>query len=70
MKIFWWQAGLHIEPENFAEIEALILLWDSTKKTSIGAEGAGSGRKTSGCGPSASSSRVREKLVENIIFDK
>jgi len=26
MNIFWWQTGLHIEPENKKEWEALLLL--------------------------------------------
>ncbi len=28
MKVFWWQCGLHIEPEKSEESEALILLVD------------------------------------------
>lgn len=26
MKVFWWQGGLHIEPENEQEVSALALL--------------------------------------------
>ena len=29
MKVFWWQCGLHIEPESKEESKALILLVDS-----------------------------------------
>lgn len=41
MKIFWWQAGLHIEPESKEERTALCLLLDSTRFTSIAADGLG-----------------------------
>jgi hypothetical protein len=37
MKVFWWQCGLHIEPENKEESAALQLLVDGIKMTSIGA---------------------------------
>jgi hypothetical protein len=37
MKIFWWQLGLHIEPENKEEQAALCLLLDKARFTSIGA---------------------------------
>jgi hypothetical protein len=29
MKIFWWQGGLHIEPESKAEHEAIKILAES-----------------------------------------
>jgi hypothetical protein len=35
MKIFWWQAGLHIEPETKEEHKALNLLLGSAYMTSI-----------------------------------
>ena len=31
MKIFWWQAGLHFEPETKAETDALMILWEAKK---------------------------------------
>ena len=31
MKIFWWQGGVHIDPENQEEREALIVLLDNLK---------------------------------------
>lgn len=37
MKVFWWQCGLHIEPETKEENAALCLLIDSAKLTSIAA---------------------------------
>ena len=37
MKAFWWQCGLHIEPESKEESAALQLLVDGFKMTSIGA---------------------------------
>jgi len=35
VKVFWWQCGLHVEPENQAESDALILIWQSIRKTDI-----------------------------------
>ena len=29
MRVFWWQTGLHIEPENKKEFKALMLLTGS-----------------------------------------
>ena len=29
MRVFWWQAGVHVEPENDEEREALQVLVDS-----------------------------------------
>jgi hypothetical protein len=31
MKVFWWQAGLHFEPETKAETDALMILWEAKK---------------------------------------
>ena len=39
MKMFWWQGGLHIEPETKEERVALALLLDSAKITSIAIPG-------------------------------
>ena len=38
MKVFWWQCGLHIEPESNEEHAALCLLLDTVKFTSIAAD--------------------------------
>jgi hypothetical protein len=35
MKAFWWQDGLHFEPETKEERKALALLLDSFRVTSI-----------------------------------
>ena len=35
MKVFWWQAGLHFEPETGEERRALALLLDSAKLGSV-----------------------------------
>ena len=45
MRIFWYQGGLHAEPESPEEGRAMRLVWDSVKRASIGAEGAGDGPK-------------------------
>lgn len=31
MRIFWWQGGLHAQPENDAETEAMLVLLDALK---------------------------------------
>lgn len=31
MRIFWWQGGLHIEPENDADFHALRLLYSAKR---------------------------------------
>jgi len=38
MKIFWWQLGLHLEPETSEESKALRLLVNNAKLTTIGAD--------------------------------
>lgn len=69
MKAFWWQGGLHFEPETPEEGNAMRLLYDSTKKSSIGAEGSGSGPKQPGCGAhlSLESSELAKDAVEPLI---
>ena len=32
MRVFWWQGGLHAEPETDEERSALMTLWDGIKK--------------------------------------
>jgi hypothetical protein len=41
MKAFWWQAGLHLEPETDGERSALALVYESLKKTDIRSDSAG-----------------------------
>jgi hypothetical protein len=55
MKICWWQAGLHFEPETKAETDALMILWEA-KKTPSHISDAPHG-STSGI--------VREELLNN-----
>lgn len=38
MKIFWWQLGLHFEPETSDENKALRLLFNNVHVTSVGAD--------------------------------
>jgi hypothetical protein len=57
MKIFWWQNGLHFEPETSEERKALALLLASSQLTSIAGE-AKSG---------ASSGVLGEEISESIV---
>ena len=59
MKIFWWQGGLHIEPETKEERSALALLLESTNIISI------SGNKES----TVASGVFAEQPPEGIIVD-
>ena len=47
MKIFWWQGGLHAEPETPEEGKAMRALYDAARRTSIATKGGGSGPKKS-----------------------
>jgi hypothetical protein len=38
MKVFWWQLGLHLEPETVEETKALRLLVDNVRFSSIVAD--------------------------------
>ena len=38
MKVFWWQGGLHAEPETREERAALKTLWEGIRKTSLAEE--------------------------------
>ncbi len=31
MKVFWWQGGLHIDPENKEDADALTRLWNADR---------------------------------------
>jgi hypothetical protein len=76
MKVFWWQGGLHAEPETSEERKAMALLLGSAQLTSIAnADDSGPsasvlldhGAKLLGCNaelePSASGSIV-EKFTD------
>ena len=36
MKVYWWQGGIHIEPESAKEREALFYLTERLKLVQIG----------------------------------
>jgi hypothetical protein len=55
MRVFWWQAGLHFEPETKTETEALMILWEA-KKTLPHISDASRG---------SASSIVREELLDS-----
>lgn len=57
MKIFWWQGGLHLQPENRTEIDVLMVLWGAKKESSVG---------SSTKPPDTSSSIVGEQSLNNI----
>lgn len=57
MKIFWWQLGLHFEPETPEESKALCLLFHNAHITSI------AGPHCSGEGPSVPVNKVVEDLT-------
>lgn len=60
MKVFWWQNGLHFEPETGDERKALSLLLESAKLTRLSAE------EDSGCTPASPLGNHRaESLVTN-----
>jgi transposase-like protein len=69
MKVFWWQGGLHAEPETPEEGRALRLLYDAACRTSIAAEGAGSEPKSPHGGASLTS-RIPQQPLEHVIADK
>jgi hypothetical protein len=41
MKIFWWQGGLHAEPETEDERKALVLLSDGSRRSNLASESTG-----------------------------
>ncbi len=45
MRIFWWQGGLHAEPENDDERKALALIYEASRKTDLASESSG-GKET------------------------
>jgi hypothetical protein len=65
MKIFWWQLGLHLEPETKQEHDALCLLLDNAKFTSIaGTSPTSEGRSE----PSVPIQQVEQHLAVNQQF--
>lgn len=66
MKVFWWQGGLHAEPETAEEGKAMRLLYDSIKRTSIAADGDDGPKQCTGGG--RSTSRVlSDNLSEGVV---
>jgi len=57
MKMYWWQGGLHIEPESDTDRNALVCLWEAERV--VPAENGNAGCSTS------SGSGVFLKQVEN-----
>jgi hypothetical protein len=47
MRVFWWQGGLQIQPENPVETEAILVLLDGLKYEPPPER---DGARTSGCG--------------------
>lgn len=35
MKVFWWQGGLHLEPETSSETSALQTLWSGLSRVEV-----------------------------------
>lgn len=48
MKIYWWNGGLHIEPESSTDRDALMAIWQAKRKDPERAAGSsGEGRTES-----------------------
>ena len=56
MKAFWWQDGLHLEPETSEERAALVLIYDSLRKINLRSE-------------SASGEELTHRVVGNLKLD-
>ena len=48
MKVFWWQGGLHAEPETPEEGRAMQLLFENCKRSSIAADGEAGAKAAKG----------------------
>jgi hypothetical protein len=68
MKVFWWQGGLHAEPESAEEGKAMMLLWNSVQRTSISGDG-GDEAKTAKSHTLTLPSRGSKELTESIVAD-
>jgi hypothetical protein len=60
MKIFWWQGGLHFEPENTVDRDALMLLWRAERVSPI------KGNQTS-CSTVSGSSVISEHVENSLV---
>jgi hypothetical protein len=70
MKAFWYQGGLHFEPETPQEGAAMRLLYDSVRRSSVGAENAGEGPKAPGEGANSKSSVLTEQFSEGLVANQ
>jgi hypothetical protein len=64
MKVFWWQGGIHVEPETPEEAKAMRTLYDAAKRSSIAAEGSSEPKEPKELAASISKESV-ELLVGN-----
>jgi len=63
VKVFWWQGGLHAEPETVEEGKAMRLLYDTVRRFSIAAKGGDGPKKLKAANPGAErTARVSETL--------
>jgi hypothetical protein len=69
MRIFWYQGGLHAEPETPEEGMAMRLLFEGAQRSTIGAIEAGEGPKTRSR-VSLTSSVLEYDCPESIITDQ
>jgi hypothetical protein len=70
MKVFWWQGGLHAEPESPEEGKALMLLWKSIHRSSIGAEGANDQPKSVNGSSCSSPARESKEVLKSFVGDR
>jgi hypothetical protein len=47
MKVYWWQGGLHFEPEGKEDTDALMRLWSAERVTPASTNGGCSVRSGS-----------------------
>ena len=64
MRVFWWQAGIHLEPESKEEREAMALLYDGFRKTGLWDEKQHSERPSE----AAESEQDMHRVVGNLEF--
>jgi len=69
MRIFWWQGGLHFEPETAEEGKAMRLLYGNASRTTIGAGGEPDVPKSSDSS-NASPAGSCKKTVEDIVTNQ
>jgi hypothetical protein len=69
MRIFWYQGGLHAEPETPEEGMAMRLLFEGARRSTIGATEAGEGPKTRSR-VSLTSSVLEHDSLESLVSDQ